>query len=76
MKVQFMQSKPTANETDHQMAIGRPEDDDSTTRRHRVSLAEGRAYQAAGLRVIFHRTYAIVVATNCQLAAAAERLLH
>ena len=71
-----MRSKPNANETDRQMDIGRPENDDSAARRHRVSLAEGRTYQTAGLRVIFHSTYAIVVATNCRLAALAGHLLH
>ena len=50
-------------------------DEDGTPRRHRVSRAEGRAYQVAGLRVIFHRTYAIVVATDGQIAAVADRLL-
>ena len=50
-------------------------DNDGTPRRHRVSRGEGRALQAAGLRVIFHRTYAIVVATDYQIAAVADRLL-
>ena len=50
-------------------------DNDGTPRRHRVSRTEGRAYPVAGLRVIFHRTYAIVVATDYQIAAVADRLL-
>lgn len=50
-------------------------DDDGTPRRHRVSRGEGRALQAAGLRVVFYRHHAIVTATDYQLAAVADRLL-
>jgi hypothetical protein len=48
--------------------------DNGAPRRRRVSRGEGRALQAAGLRVVFYRHHAVVTATDHQIAAVADRL--